>query len=92
MATFATLLEPFGAIWARHTVAANGGDGCVRARVRAKLEQCSDDHLKALRKAARRPTETNCWQPLYDVAPIVSEEARLILASRRRQHQERCAP
>lgn len=85
MAKFKTLLEPFGDIWLWYTSPFTGlPSGSVRTRIRTQLQAMSDDELRALRRAARYPSRTNCWWAIYEVAPIVREEATRILEARRR--------
>ncbi|MEW6104776.1 MAG: hypothetical protein AB1563_00190 [Bacillota bacterium] len=85
MAKFKTLLEPFGEIWLWYTSPFTALPGeSAKTRIRALLQGMSDDELRALRRAARYPSRTNCWWAIYEVAPVVREEATRILEARRR--------
>lgn len=54
----------------------------MNAAIMDDLERLDDDTLKRTLAACELPTQTNCDWATYDVAPVVRELAREVLARR----------
>lgn len=64
-------LRPFGDLW-----------WAMDQAIRERLEPLSDSGLRQMIEDCAQVTNRNCWFAMYNVAPLVADEARRILYAR----------